>query len=221
MTRSARRATRPAKVRARSGAAARGGRVLRAIDLMSRSPVTVLEELRVGQLCDLFQEKNINGAPVVDAQGRLVGVVTQEDVIYGAMGHTDPPEADPLSGPFSIPAPDGPPAPRGGKGKRDSKRVVELLQKRSLQVAPPPPRGANRPFWAETAKAPDAMDMPVSSIMTSPAISAEEDTPVVELCRLMWSLRIHRVPILKNGKVTGLVSSMDMCRAILEGKIRL
>jgi len=36
----------------------------------------------------------------------------------------------------------------------------------------------------------------------------------------MWSLRIHRVPILKRGTVTGLVSSMDLCRAVLEGKIR-
>ena len=215
------RATRPLKGRPRSGAAARGGRVLRAIDLMSRSPITVLEDFRVGQLCDLFQEKNINGAPVVDAQGRLVGVVTQEDVIYGAMGHIDPPEADPQSGPFEVPSPDGPPAPRGRKKKRDSKLVVEMLRKRSLAAVPPPPRGSDRPFWAETAKAPDPMDMPVSSIMTSPAISAEEHTPVVDLCRLMWSLRIHRVPILKSGKVTGLVSSMDMCRAILEGKIRL
>jgi signal-transduction protein with cAMP-binding, CBS, and nucleotidyltransferase domain len=104
---------------------------------------------------------------------------------------------------------------------RDSKLVVEMLLKRSLAAVPPPPRGTAKPFWAETARAADPMDMPVSSIMTSPAISAEEGTPVAELCRLMWSLRIHRVPILKAGKVTGLVSSMDMCRAILEGKIRL
>ncbi|HEU4403238.1 MAG TPA: CBS domain-containing protein, partial [Candidatus Polarisedimenticolia bacterium] len=66
----------------------------------------------------------------------------------------------------------------------------------------------------------DPMMMPVSAIMTSPAISAAEKTPVLDLCRIMWSLRIHRVPILKNDKVTGLVSSMDLCRAVLEGKIR-
>jgi len=58
-----------------------------------------------------------------------------------------------------------------------------------------------------------------SSNRREPAISAEEDTPVIELCRIMWSLRIHRVPILRKGKVTGLVSSMDLCRAVLEGKI--
>ena len=61
--------------------------------------------------------------------------------------------------------------------------------------------------------------MNVSAIMTSPAISADESTPVADLCRIMWNLRIHRVPILKHGKVTGLVSSMDLCRAILTGKI--
>lgn len=214
--------TRQAAGRAGSGVASRRGQVLRALDLMTRSPITVLADLKVGQLCDLFQERNINGAPVVDAQGRLVGVVTQEDVIYGAMGHTDLPGIDPGGGPVEVPAAEGAsPGPRGRKGKRDSKRVVEMLRKQRLQSVPPPARGKDRPFWAETAKAPDPMDMPVSSIMTSPAISAEEDTPVADLCRIMWSLRIHRVPILKNAKVTGLVSSMDLCRAILERKIRI
>ena len=96
-----------------------------------------------------------------------------------------------------------------------------MLRGRQLKEAPPAqPRPGERPFWAEH-RSPDPMELPVSTIMTSPAISAEEDTPVTDLCRIMWSLRIHRVPILKKGKVTGLVSSMDLCRAVLEGKIRI
>ncbi len=186
-------------------------RVLRARDLMTRTPITVPADLKVGALCDLLQVKNINGAPVVDAQGSLVGVVTQEDIIYGAMGHAggdgedEPSAADP-----TVTA-----------RRRPSRSVVEVLRGRQLRVAPPlPPRSGERPFWAGH-RSPDPMEMPVRTIMTSPAISAEEDTPVTDLCNVMWSLRIHRVPILKKGKVTGLVSSMDLCRAILEGKIRV
>src|SRR2546426_4116136 len=67
------------------------GPVMRARDLMTRTRVTVPLDMRVGALCDLLQEKNIKGARVVDERGHLVGVVTQEDIIYGAMG---PPPAD-------------------------------------------------------------------------------------------------------------------------------
>jgi len=200
---------------ARRRSPARGAaRAFLARDLMTRSPITVRADMRVGALCDLLQEKNINGAPVVDSEGRLVGVVTQEDIIYGSMGS---------------PAPDGAPGPgrpgdevagaASGEG-RTSRRVVSVLRGRVLHAAPPAPlRSGEKPFWAEH-RSPDPMEMPVSTIMTSPAISAEEDTPVTDLCRIMWSLRIHRVPILRKERVTGLVSSMDLCRAVIEGKIK-
>ena len=186
-------------------------RILCARDLMTRTPITVPADLKVGALCDLLQVKNINGAPVVDAQGSLVGVVTQEDIIYGAMGHAG---GDAMDEPSAA-------GPTSTARRRPSRNVVEVLRGRQLHAAPPlPPRAGERPFWAEH-RSPDPMEMPVRTIMTSPAISAEEDTPITDLCNVMWSLRIHRVPILKKGKVTGLVSSMDLCRAVLEGKIRV
>jgi CBS domain-containing protein len=193
----------------------RAGPALLARDLMTRTPVTVRADMKVGALCDLLQEKNINGAPVVDSQGRLLGVVTQEDIIYGAMGNPGGDGGTGSGRPVEEPAGDAP-----GRG-RPTRRVVSVLRGRPLQAAPPAPlRPGERPFWAEH-RSPDPMEMPVSSIMTSPAISAEEDTPVTDLCQIMWSLRIHRVPVLRKGKVTGLVSSMDLCRAVIEGKIKI
>lgn len=210
--------------RAGGGAPRIRGGVLRALDLMTRSPITVPAEMKVGALCDLLQERNINGAPVVDGRGHLVGVVTQEDIIYGAMGHPTADEtglpAAAQDAPVGASSPGGEGAGSARRSRRPSKRVVAMLRGRHLQEAPPAPRRpGERPFWADL-KSPDPMEMPVSTIMTSPAISAEEDTPVTDLCRIMWSLKIHRVPILKKGKVTGLVSSMDLCRAVLEGKIK-
>jgi CBS domain-containing protein len=182
------------------------GRVLRARDLMTRDPIVVREELTVAELCDLLQERNITGAPVVDARGGLVGVVTQEDIIYGAMGNPSAREPGP---------------PDGETAKRRARRVVAMLRARLEEAPPARPRPGEKPFWADASKAADPMATPVRAIMTSPAISAQESTPVADLCRIMWSLRIHRVPILKKGKVTGLVSSMDLCRAIQEGIIKL
>lgn len=200
----AKRTKKPARRPAarRTARTAPAARVLLAADLMTRNPIVVLESLTVGQLCDLLQEKNINGAPVVDGRGRLVGVVTQEDIIYGAMGHAG--------------------AGEGAASTRPGRRMMAILRGRDLATVPQaPPRPGEKPFWTPAGRPPDPMNTPVGNIMTSPAISAEEQTPVSDLCRIMWSLRIHRVPILRGGKVTGLISSMDLCRAILEGKIRI
>ena len=69
---------------------------------------------------------------------------------------------------------------------------------------------------------PESPDRPapaltVGEIMTSPALSATEETFVVDLCRMMHRLRIHRVPIVRGRKVTGVVSSLDICGAIGKG----
>ena len=52
--------------------------------------------------------------------------------------------------------------------------------------------------------------MTVRELMTSPAVSADEETEIISLCRMMRRLGIHRVPIVKDGKVTGIISSLDI-----------
>jgi CBS domain-containing protein len=155
-----------------------------------------------------LQEKNINGVPVVDNEGYLVGVVAQEDIIYGAMGHLEQDgEANGASG--------------RGPVKRRDRRVTAMLRERHLAEVQPVSRApGDKPFWSDDVREPDPLRTPVSAVMTSPAIAADEDTPILEICRIMWNLQIHRIPILKRGKVTGLVSSMDLCRAILTGRIK-
>jgi CBS domain-containing protein len=59
---------------------------MRAADLMTRNVVTVTPETRVEDLCDLFRERRITGAPVVDGEGRLVGIVSKDDVIFRRQG---------------------------------------------------------------------------------------------------------------------------------------
>lgn len=99
----------------------------------------------------------------MNASGELVGIVSEEDVIFGTMG---------------LPEPAAPPPDPGEGGVR------------------------------------------VRDIMTSPAVCATEDTDVVELCRMMWGMRIHHIPIVLDGRVTGIVSTLDIARAVAEGTIR-
>jgi len=51
-------------------------------DLMTRDPVTVGPATSVEELIDLLVDKGINGLPVVDEFGRVLGMVTTGDLIH-------------------------------------------------------------------------------------------------------------------------------------------
>jgi CBS domain-containing protein len=62
-------------------------------------------------------------------------------------------------------------------------------------------------------------DLRVRDLMTSPAVSATEETEVLGLCRMMHRLRLHSVPIVKAGRVTGIISSLDIVRQVANGTV--
>ncbi len=51
-------------------------------DIMSKDPVTVTPETGIHILAELFVEKGIGGAPVVDGSGKFLGVVLEEGLIF-------------------------------------------------------------------------------------------------------------------------------------------
>jgi CBS domain-containing protein len=55
--------------------------VLKAKDIMTADVITVKEDTTVGEIGRIFIEKGISGAPVVDDEGRLLGIVTEHDLI--------------------------------------------------------------------------------------------------------------------------------------------
>jgi len=50
-------------------------------EIMTREPITVPPEMEIAKAAKVLLEKRINGVPVVDASGRLVGIVCQSDLI--------------------------------------------------------------------------------------------------------------------------------------------
>jgi CBS domain-containing protein len=54
----------------------------------------------------------------------------------------------------------------------------------------------------------------VRDLMTRHVITVEEDTPLPEVARLLEEHRIKRVPVLRQGKVVGIVSRADLVRAL-------
>jgi len=129
-------------------------------DLMRKKVATVREDTPVEDVLDMLVDQHFHGAPVVDADGKLVGIVSQQDIYFASMSRPEP-SKDPKARP-----------------------KVQCAQ----------------------------------DIMTSPAVSATEETDLESLCQMMHKLRIHRVPILSDGKLTGIISSLDICGAIGRGE---
>lgn len=55
--------------------------MIRAKDIMTTDVITVTPDTTVEELGRLFIQKRISGAPVVDAENRLYGIVTENDLI--------------------------------------------------------------------------------------------------------------------------------------------
>jgi CBS domain-containing protein len=55
-------------------------RAQRVTDVMNPDIMTVADEMTTGELVRFLTEREISGAPVVDGQGRLIGVVSMTDI---------------------------------------------------------------------------------------------------------------------------------------------
>jgi CBS domain-containing protein len=55
------------------------------VDLMASEPIVVAAELPVAKVAEVLTDYDVGGLPVVDATGRLIGVVSQTDLL-GLLG---------------------------------------------------------------------------------------------------------------------------------------
>ena len=61
--------------------ASRGATMLKVKDIMTTEIITVSPETEIVQVTKLLLENRINGVPVLDETGRLVGILCQSDLI--------------------------------------------------------------------------------------------------------------------------------------------
>ena len=59
---------------------------------------------------------------------------------------------------------------------------------------------------------PALLDMAVGQVMTSPAITVDPETPVLEALGLMTRRRIRHLPVLVGGRLQGFVSIGDLVK---------
>jgi CBS domain-containing protein len=55
----------------------------------------------------------------------------------------------------------------------------------------------------------------VAEVMSTDPVTADEDTPVEDIARLMLDRMVRRVPIVRAGRVVGIVSASDIIQLFL------
>jgi acetoin utilization protein AcuB len=57
-------------------------------DIMSRKPITIPDTYTVEEAAEVLRDHHISGAPVMDAKGRMVGMISQNDLFNALMSLT-------------------------------------------------------------------------------------------------------------------------------------
>jgi CBS domain-containing protein len=147
-------------------------RYVTAREIMSSPVVTARPEMSVRQIVELMLRSRISGLPVVDDDQRVLGVVTEADLLEKE----------------DRPVPEPPLLSWHGR----SLRLERLL-------------GRHRKATGIIAR----------DVMAENLITAAEETTVQELAHLMLRHHINRIPILREGRLTGIVTRADVLKVFL------
>ena len=143
-------------------------------DLMTRDVAVVRPETSLMAAVKLMAERRISGLVVVDDAGKVVGVVSEGDLLHWQDGHTETQARwlDMLA-----------------EGTSLSPAFLEGIRQESHRV---------------------------KAVMSTPPITVTEDTPSREVAALMSSKHIKRVPVVRDGKLVGVISRSDLVRALAQ-----
>jgi CBS domain-containing protein len=146
--------------------------MLKAKDIMTRDVIAVSPDTTVEELGRLFIEKKVSGAPVMDAGGRLFGIVTENDLI----------------------------------SKNSRLHIPTILRLFDAFI----PLGASK-LEVEIKKMTASS---VAEICNRKVVTVLEETPVDEIATIMNEKKIHLLPVVKEGKVVGIIGKKDLIRGI-------
>lgn len=138
-------------------------------EIMTSPATYVMTETPIKEVANLLLEKSISAVPVLDQSGRLVGIVSEGDLVR-----------------------------RGPAG-----------------------RGGRRSWWLDQFEADTTHDegfrnylrghgLRAKDVMTREVVSVNEDTTAAEVAELLERHAIKRVPVVRSGKLTGIVSRANL-----------
>jgi CBS domain-containing protein len=104
----------------------------------------------------------------------------------------------------------------------DNDTVVGIISEADLVHREEIGTEVQRPWWLEAVTPASTLAKEfakshgrrVDEVMSNHVISASEDTPLAEIATLLERHRIKRVPILRDGKLVGIVSRSNLIQAL-------
>ena len=127
---------------------------------MSYPVITVHPDMPIMDALDLMKKEHIRRFPVIGKRGRLVGIVSKEDILHAA-----PSDVSSLN----------------------VWEVNYLISKIIIKM-----------------------------VMTPNVITIEEDTPLEEAARIMADNKFGGLPVIRKGKVVGIITETDLFKIFLE-----
>src|SRR6516165_9722238 len=135
---------------------------MQAIDIMTTEVIAVDEDATVPAVAKLLAERGISAVPVVDKNNRVIGMVSEGDLLHRAETGTE---------------------------RRRSWWLEMMASTNQL---------AGDYIKSHSGK--------VKDVMSRSVLSVTETTPVADIALLLETNRIKRVPVVRDGKLVGIVS---------------
>ncbi len=143
---------------------------MRAMDVMTSEVVTVDEDAPVQTAARLMAERRISALPVIDRHHRVIGMVSEGDLMHRAETGTE----------------------------RRRAWWLDML-------------ASTNQLAADYIKSHGGK---VKDVMTRDVISVTDATPVADIAAVLEAKRIKRVPVLRDGRLVGIVSRANLVRAL-------
>ena len=149
--------------------------MLTAKDIMTRDVVTVSPDTSIEKLASLLVSNQISGAPVVDADGSIFGMVTENDLI--------------------------------SQNKRLHIPTVVSFLGAAIYLE------SSKKFADEVRR---VTATKVGDICTRKVITISGETTLTDIATIMDEKKVHVLPVIKDGKVVGIVGKRDVVRAVAQ-----
>ena len=127
---------------------------------MSRHPLTAKPTLPVDAALKRMRDENVRRFPVVDDAGKLVGIVSEKDLLYAA------------------------PSPATSLSIHEMHYLYSRIT--------------------------------VEQVMTREVITIDEKAPLEEAARVMVDRKVGALPVMRDGKLVGLITETDIFKILLE-----
>ncbi|MDP1752851.1 MAG: CBS domain-containing protein [Reyranella sp.] len=144
---------------------------MKAADIMTTSVVCIRSDATILEAARLLLSERISALPVVDAAGKLEGIVSEGDLIHRAEIGSEKPVS----------------------------RWKALFED-------------NATLARDYLK---AHGRTVADVMSHPVVLAEEDTEISVVAARMDQFSIKRLPVVRDGKVVGIVSRANLLQALI------